>query len=646
MKKVLFIVLLLLDASGLIFAQTTGKIKGKVTDQQSSEAIPFANVGLIQNSKQILATTTDFDGNYVFDKVMHGNYIVEVASVGYQKNRVTGVVVGAGKEIQIDIKLNAAKELSAVEISVDAPSPLMDRATYSTVIVNEIKSLESASYSFGLKKNKAESGSYYNVSKEPDFSNESYDKVNYNEFQKVDNAPLSTFSIDVDRASYSNVRRFINQGYMPPKDAVRTEEMINYFSYNYPNPNGETPFSVITEVAQCPWNEKNKLVHIGIQGMKIETADLPPNNLVFLIDVSGSMSSDNKLGLVKKSLRLLVNQMREQDRIAMVVYAGAAGLVLPSTSGANKEKILSAIERLEAGGSTNGAGGINLAYETAKENLMKRGNNRVILATDGDFNVGVSSDNDLVTLIESKRNDGIFLTVLGYGMGNYKDSKMEKLADKGNGNYAYIDNLQEANKVLVKEMGGTLLTIAKDVKIQIEFNPAKVKSYRLVGYENRLLADKDFNDDTKDAGELGAGHTVTALYEIVPAGSNDDSDSPDIDPLKYQKKSVIENNDSSNEMLTVKLRYKDPKESSSKLISQVLKDQNKPWRETSDDFRFSAAVAQFGMILTDSKYKGKATMETTIEIAKKSKGADEDGYRAEFIRMLELANQLSMARKD
>jgi Ca-activated chloride channel family protein len=445
--------------------------------------------------------------------------------------------------------------------------------------------------------------------------------------------PLSTFSIDVDAASYSNMRRFIMNNSLPPKDAVRLEEMINYFTYDYENPGKDHPFSINLETGECPWAEKHRLVHIGLQGRKVETADLPPGNLVFLLDVSGSMTSPNKLGLVKMAIKMLVKNLRKEDRVAMVVYAGAAGLVLPSTSGAEKDKIINALESLQAGGSTAGGAGIKLAYRVARENFNKKGNNRVILATDGDFNVGASSDGEMVRLIEKERESDIFLTVLGFGMGNYKDSKMEKLADKGNGNYAYIDNLLEAKKVLVSEMGGTLLTIAKDVKIQVEFNPAHVQAYRLIGYENRMLKAEDFNDDKKDAGELGAGHTVTALYEIIPVGVK--ADLPDVDKLKYQKTEEVEVENYGSELLTVKFRYKKPTGKKSRLIVKTLDCDIE--ENGTDNFGFSAAVAGFGMLLRGSKYKGDLTYDRVLSMAKKAKGQDPNGYRNEFINLVERA---------
>ncbi|MDP8240340.1 MAG: VWA domain-containing protein [Candidatus Hatepunaea meridiana] len=469
---------------------------------------------------------------------------------------------------------------------------------------------------------------------QPCFHTEEYDRIYDNEFKSVINDPVSTFSIDVDVASYSNVRRFINQGTLPPKDAVRIEEMINYFSYDYPDPDKKHPFSITTEISTCPWNKSNRLAHIGLQGKRISTDEFPPSNLVFLIDVSGSMRNNNKLPLLKQSFRMLVKQLRKIDHVAIVVYSGSAREVLPSTQGNRKDMILSAINGLYAGGSTAGGAGIQLAYNIAKENFIRKGNNRVILATDGDFNIGVSSDSELVRIIEEKRKMGIFLTVLGFGTGNYKDAKMEQIADKGNGNYAYIDNIHEGKKVLVSEIGGTLLTIAKDVKIQIEFNPTNVKAYRLLGYENRKLAREDFNNDTKDAGEMGAGHSVTALYEIVPTGA--DLPMPEVDELKYQRTEVSPDAVESDEMMTVKLRYKPPREDISKLIVIPVIDNDIALSETSDNFRFSASIAQFGMLLRDSEFKGDVDFESTVKLARSARGEDKNGYRAEFIRLVEM----------
>lgn len=474
-----------------------------------------------------------------------------------------------------------------------------------------------------------------------DYNTESYDHITEGRFLKVSDNPLSTFSIDVDAASYSNVRRFLNQGQLPPAGAVRIEEMVNYFTYDYPQPKDKAPFSINTEISDAPWNKDHKLVLIGLQGKKIPTANLPASNLVFLIDVSGSMQGETRLGLVKQSMKMLVDQLREQDKVAMVVYAGAAGLVLPPTSGYEKTKIKDAIDRLEAGGSTAGGAGIKLAYKTAKEFFVKGGNNRVILCTDGDFNVGASSDDEMERLIEQERKSGVFLTVLGYGMGNYKDSKMQKLADKGNGNHAYIDGIGEAKKVLVNEFGGTLFTIAKDVKLQVEFNPAKVAGYRLIGYENRMLAKEDFNNDQKDAGEMGSGHTVTALYEVIPAGVNSKF-LEKVDPLKYQSEiKPLSKSNHSDEIMTVKFRYKAPDGDASALIEQPVKEAMQSWANVSENFRFASAVAEFGMLLRNSEFKSNASYESLLARAKKATGKDVEGYRKEFISLVENAQLLT-----
>lgn len=473
-------------------------------------------------------------------------------------------------------------------------------------------------------------------------SAEEYHPITENNFLSPAKAPLSTFSIDVDAASYSNTRRFINNGSLPPVDAVRIEEMVNYFTYDYPDPVGDNPFSINTETAVCPWNPKHRLVHIGLQGKRIPMANVPASNLVFLIDVSGSMDYPTKLPLLKKSFGLLVDQLREQDRVSIVVYAGEAGLVLPPTSGAKKKKIMEALDNLAAGGSTAGGAGIELAYSIAKQNFRNDGNNRVILATDGDFNVGVSSDSGLVQLIEEKRKEGIFLTVLGFGYGNYKDSKMEQLADKGNGNYAYIDNLKEAQKVLVTELGATLFTIAKDVKIQVDFNPAMVAAYRLIGYENRVLAARDFDDDTKDAGELGAGHSVTALYEVIPT-----SVTPEFaieiptDTTKYQLNNGRPSAYGSRDLMEVRLRFKHPKDTTSNLLGKIVVDSTATIETASQNFRFSASVAEFGLLLRNSRYKSAADYSHVLTLATEATGKDEEGYRTEFLELVKKAQTIA-----
>lgn len=467
---------------------------------------------------------------------------------------------------------------------------------------------------------------------------ESYNRIVDNPFLSVAQNPLSTFAIDVDTAAYSNVRRFLlSQGHLPPKDAVRIEEMINYFHYDYPQPQAEHPIAMAVEVAQCPWNSAHRLVRIGLQGKRIDRKELPPRNLVFLIDVSGSMSPPNRLPLVKAGLKLLVEQLTARDRVAIVVYAGQSGLVLSSTPGNDKERILHALDRLEAGGSTNGGEGIQLAYRIAQEQFHAQAVNRVILATDGDFNVGISSPGELLRLIEEKRKSNIFLTVLGFGMGNLKDSTLEQLADHGNGHYAYIDSIAEARKVFVEE-GAALVTIAKDVKVQVEFNPRYVAEHRLIGYENRLLHDREFNDDAKSAGAMGAGHTVTALYEIVPAGTKSDRDG---EALRYQNPRQPSAAANSTELLTVKIRYKEPMEEVSKLMSQPVLDRGGNLAEATGDFRFAAAVAEFGLLLRDSPHKAQASYTQVRDLARSAFGFDPSGYRAELIRMIDAAESLA-----
>lgn len=464
------------------------------------------------------------------------------------------------------------------------------------------------------------------------FHTEQYDRIYDNRFLAVADNPLSTFSIDVDTASYANVRRFLRNGQVPPEDAVRIEELVNYFTYDYPQPEGDEPFSITVDRGTCPWNPGHELVRIGLKG-RVAPGPLPPSNLVFLIDVSGSMDEPNKLPLLKSALQRMVNQLTASERVAIVVYAGAAGLVLDSTPGDQKMTIWSAINQLQAGGSTAGGEGIRLAYETARKHFIKDGNNRVILATDGDFNIGVSSTAELVRLIEQERQAGVFLTVLGFGTGNYKDAMMEQLADKGDGNYYYIDTEREAQKVLEEELGSVLFTIAKDVKIQIEFNPAYVKTYRLIGYENRMLAKEDFNDDTKDAGELGAGHTVTALYELVPADSKEPVSS--VDELTFRRAETVPSDD----LVVVKLRYKAPQEDESKLIVKTIKGTGAA-QAPAGDFQFAAAVAEFGMLLRHSEFKGSSSYDDVLTAASQALGQDPYGYRAEFIDIVKLAKQL------
>ncbi|MCX7781300.1 MAG: von Willebrand factor type A domain-containing protein [Negativicutes bacterium] len=465
------------------------------------------------------------------------------------------------------------------------------------------------------------------------FNTEEYRRIYDNSYHEALSSPLSTFSIDVDTASYSNVRRFINSGQLPPPDAVRTEEMINYFTYDYPEPLDGHPIAVTAEVGACPWQPAHKLVMIGLKGKSLPKEELPPGNLVFLIDVSGSMAEPSKLPLLKTAFKLLVKELRNEDRVSIVVYAGRAGVVLDSTPGSDKDTIVRAIDSLAAGGSTAGGEGIELAYRIAKKNFCRAGNNRVILATDGDFNVGVSSEGELTRLIEERRNDGIFLSVIGVGTGNIKDNKMEALADKGNGNYFYLDNIQEAKKVLVGQLAGTLYTVATDVKLQVEFNPAKVKAYRLIGYENRTLNNRDFNDDKKDAGDMGAGHSVTALYEIIPAAALEATGGTD--PLIYQRPEIIP----SDELLQVKIRYKQPAEDTSILLTKRISGQEVAAVPT-DNFRFAAAVAEYAMLLRNSEYKGQSSYRQVLDLAAGAKGTDAAGFRNEFIRMVAVSQLL------
>ena len=589
------------------------EVSGTVYDAQGKS--PLIGVTVMVKGTQ-KGTVTDIKGRYRI-KAEKGNTLT-FSYIGYLIQEIKV------KKLQLDVYLK------------------QDEATLDEVVV----------VAFGTQKKNAVAGSVMRVADQSyylssvifpyprEVNTEEYEAFKENRFLSAIQHPLSTFSLDVDGASYSNIRRMINQGQMPSKDVVRVEEIVNYFNYDYPQPSDGYPVRIVTETAVCPWNKKHNMVRIGVKAKEIPSETLPVSNFVFLLDVSGSMFSANKLPLVKASMKLLVNNLRPKDRVAIVTYAGAAGEVLPSTSASDKQKIMEALDNLQAGGSTAGGAGIQLAYKIAEKNLVKGGNNRVILCTDGDFNVGVSSPTELESLIESKRKSGVFLTVLGYGMGNYKDNKLQTLAQKGNGNHAYIDNLQEANKVLVNEFGGTMYAVAKDVKLQVEFNPNFVNAYRLIGYESRLLNDEDFNDDTKDAGELGAGHTVTALYEIVPVGVNVPVGS--VDKLKYQqtKNDVsLPKFADSKELLTVKLRYKEPdKDVSRKLEVPVLA--NRMNLNASQDFNFAMAAAMFGQLLRDSDFTGNAKYSDVINLARKGLGNDPNGYRHEFIRLAEAVEQL------
>ena len=615
-------------ASPTIQRQGTGRVAGHVRDQDGTP-VAHAQVFIVGTALSALA---DSLGAYQLPAVPEGRQQIRAAFIGYKSSQAT-ITVRAGKLTRQDFTLQqSAVQTQELTVITGAVAP-----------ANEARRERDPSVPTGAGPDHKLSSRAalptvepWRVQREPG-NTEAYARIEDNRFLTAMANPVSTFSVDVDAASYSNVRRFLSQGAMPPADAVRLEEMVNYFSYTYPDRTGKHPFAVATDVGPCPWAPEHRLVRIGLQAKKIATRDLPPSNLVFLIDVSGSMQSPDKLPLVKQAFRALVNELRSQDRVAIVVYAGNAGLVLPSTSGADKATILEAIERLEAGGSTAGGAGIKLAYDVARDNYLPEGNNRLILATDGDFNVGVSSDAEMTRLVETRREEGTFLTVLGFGTGNLKDTKMEQMADKGNGHYAYIDSFREAKKVFVREFGGTLFTVAKDVKIQVEFNPARVQAYRLLGYENRLLNREDFADDRKDAGEIGAGHTVTALYEVVPVGATPVATAGD--SLTYQQVAIRQSARRSSELMTVRLRYKEPTGSKSRVLATPIVDEGSP--SASPDLRFASAVAAFSMLLRNADSKGTATYDLVLALAREARGEDPEGYRAEFITMVDQARMLS-----
>ena len=597
----------------------TGRVEGTVRDLNGA-----AVAGVVVTLEGTSATSTsDRLGRYVLSQAPVGTWTLRATLAGWKQARIPNLVVRAGQTTTVDVRLVAARPEMKDEASVAIQGHPMPA-----------NAAQEKSY-------RLPSGAPMLSRLAPSFNTEDYHHFKDNGFQRPATSPLSTFAIDVDAASYSNVRRFLTQGQRPPADAVRVEELINYFPYDYPDPRGSDPFSVTTAQMPAPWASDHRLVLIGLQGRRIDARELPPSNLVFLLDVSGSMASPDKLPLVQRAFRLLIEQLRPEDRVAIVVYAGAAGLVLPSTPGSDKRAILAALDELQAGGSTAGGEGIKLAYQVAQQNHIASGNNRVILATDGDFNVGVSSEGELVRLIESKKQQGTYLTVLGFGTGNLKDSRMEALADKGNGHYAYVDDIMEARKVFVQELGATLVTIAKDAKVQVEFNPAQVAEYRLIGYENRLMAAEDFNDDSKDGGELGAGHAVTAIYEIVLAGRSGTGTS--VDALKYQEPRA--GGGSSDELLTVKLRYQQPTGvGASRLVTQTVRRDD--GARGNENLRFAAAVAEYGMLLRNSQYKAQSSWENVIAMARQNLGSDPGGYRAEFLRLAEVARGMSGGDND
>lgn len=609
-RAIMLVLLMAVICLGTMNAQTI-TVTGIVTDAADGTSITGCSV---VNNRSKSGAITDVNGRYSI-QAQKGDVLL-FRFIGYKEEKR---VVESAK---LDVKMKTD-----------------DVALEECVVVG-----------YGTMKTKAVTGAYVAVcptamyDMDARMNTEEYGRIQENGFKSVADTPLSTFSIDVDPASYSNMRRFINRGELPPADAIRTEELVNYFSYDYPKPTGNDPVKITVEAGTCTWNTAHRLVRIGLKAKEIPTEQLPASNLVFLIDVSGSMWGANRLDLVKSSLKLLVNNLRNKDKVAIVTYAGSAGVKLEATSGGDKQKIREAIDELTAGGSTAGGAGIHLAYQIAKKNFISDGNNRIILCSDGDFNVGVSSAEGLEQLIEKERKSGVHLTVLGYGMGNYKDKKIQVLAEKGNGNHAYIDNLQEANRVLVGEFGATLHTVAKDVKLQVEFNPSQVQAYRLIGYESRLLKDEDFNNDAKDAGDMGAGHTVTAFYEVIPAGVKNEYVGK-VDDLKYQKKEKMTLKPTgSDELLTVKLRYKAPDKDVSRKMELPFVDNKGD--SVSSDFRFASAVAMFGQLLRDSDFKGTADYDKVIKLAKQGLNNDERGYRREFIRLVEAAKGLEKTSKN
>lgn len=628
MKRNIYLIMLFLSLAGFRISGTR-TISGTVYESYN---LPLPGVA-VQIKGSSNKTQTDKSGHYSIT-LNEGQTELIFTYVGFDRKEVK-----IGKSDILNVQLQpssgtldeivvvgygaaAQKKTTYAQSNIYAPVPLQGRVAGVQV----------------SKRNRTE------IMIATDPNTESYKGIAENRFNDPKTTPLSTFAVDVDAASYSNVRRYINNGSLPPKDAVRIEEMINYFHYDLAGPANTDPVAIHTELSSAPWNPAHRLLRIGLKAKSVNTDKLPASNFVFLIDVSGSMFSYNKLPLVQASMKLLVDQLRETDHVAIVTYAGNAGLALPSTPGNQKTKIKEAIDALAAGGSTAGGAGIRLAYKIAQENFVKKGNNRMVLATDGDFNVGASSDDDMEKIITTERQSGISISVLGFGMGNLKDSKMETIADKGHGNYAYIDNISEARKAIVTEFGGTLFAVAKDVKLQIEFNPSKVQAYRLLGYENRLMAKEDFNNDQKIGGDMGVGHTVTALYEIIPAGVHDNfTDS--VDPLKYQKtkENPVSN---SSEMVTIKFRYKSPDGDKSKMEKVSIMDQPVALMKTSADFRFASAVAELGLILRDSEFKQHADYSSLITRAKSAKGKDEEGYRTEFITLAESAKLLSKSGQE
>jgi Ca-activated chloride channel family protein len=629
-------------------------LQGTIVDPAGSP-IPGATVELIAAGKTIAKTVTAADGGFRFADVAAGTYGVNVSLAGFRQTRTTVTVDSAYvRPLRLTLLIGSVSETVTVASEVgqakSVPGGVVGGAV-GGVAAPPPRSAQPNEMLIPITgaagRGGSSSGAIINF--QPPLSGlttvegETYGAIDENKFRRATDQPLSTFSIDVDTASYANVRRFLNEGRLPPADAVRVEELINYFHFDYADQIQGAPFGITTELAPCPWDSRHKLALIGLQARRMPAGKMPPRNLVFLLDVSGSMAPNERLPMVKTAMKMLAETLTARDRVAIVTYAGTTGVSLPSTPGDRTGVIQDAISALNAGGATNGGAGIQLAYQLASENFVKGGINRVILATDGDFNVGVTNLDALTHLIEEKRATGVFLSVLGVGSGNLKDATMEKLADKGNGNYSYLDSLTEARKVLIEEAGSTLVTVAKDVKIQVEFNPALVGAYRLVGYENRRLKARDFNDDAKDAGEMGAGHSVTALYEIVPPG--EDVNGGGVDPLKYQRPAnpppVATVIVPSSELMTVKVRYKRPDGDTSTLVTVPVAGRNST---SPRHVGFAAAVAEFGMLLRESPFKADATWADAVALATRHRGDDPDGYRAEFVRLAELAASLDRQR--
>ena len=651
MKLITVLLLTLLSVSPLL--ASGGTIKGRVTDKDTNEPLIGANIVVLGSN---WGAATDINGFYKITNIPAGTYTIRASYIGYKPVELKDIRIKVFQIEEVDFQLKTDFTLSEIvvidskykEVRSTNTVRVMDAAEISRLPVSGVSNIQSLNSGISVRGGRGNDVvSYieqipfqvagYSACNRTTHNTEEYGKIKENIFKDAVLNPLSTFSVDVDYASYSNARRFLLDGYLPPKDAVRVEEFVNYFQYDYPSPGDEHPVSVYTELGICPWNSQNMLLHIGLKGKELSKKDYKKSNIVFLIDVSGSMMPENKLPLLVKAFKMFTEQLKDEDIVSIVVYASSTGMVLPPTKGKDKIKIMNVLDKLQAGGSTAGGAGMKLAYKIAEENFIRDGNNRIIWATDGDFNVGVSSTSELVNFLEEKRKQGIFLSVLGFGTENLKDNRLEQMANNGNGHYVYIDNLLEAKRVLVDEIGSTLYTIAKDVKIQIEFNPVKIKAYRLVGYENRLLNSEDFDDDLKDAGEIGSGHTVTALYELIPQDS--DILVPDTD-LRYQKIAVKDLEKLQSEIGNLKIRYKLPDEDESILMTKIISTDAASEDEISDNFGFAASVAMFGMFLRDSEFRGTSDPDLISELARRFKGTDRNGYRSEFLNLVELSSKL------